>query len=89
MGIPVYQQIKDIIREDIVQGKYIAGDLLPSVNQLAKMFATSRNTAVKAIADLAQEGVIHCVQGKGSIVNDLNKIIPSKNKCKSIKWWME
>ncbi len=73
MKIPVYQQIKDIIREEIAQGKYKPGDTLPSVNQLAKMFSTSRNTAVKAIADLAHEGTVYCVQGKGSVVNDLRK----------------
>ena len=80
MPIPVYQQIKDIISEDIDQGKYKPGDLLPSVNQLAKMFATSRNTAVKAVADLAQEGKIHCVQGKGSVVNDLRKVVKTGSK---------
>ena len=73
MKLPVYQQIKDIIREEIAQGKYKPGDTLPSANQLAKLFSTSRNTAVKAINDLAFEGTIYCVQGKGSIVNDLRK----------------
>lgn len=72
MNIPVYQRIKDILNEEIRQGKYKPGDTLPSVNQLAKMFSTSRNTAVKAINDLAQEGSIHCIQGKGSVVNDLH-----------------
>ena len=40
MKIPVYQQIKDVIQEEIKQGKYNPGDILPSVNQLAKMFST-------------------------------------------------
>jgi DNA-binding LacI/PurR family transcriptional regulator len=78
MKIPVYQQIKDIIREEIAQGKYKPGDLLPSANRLAEMFSTSRNTAVKAINDLAMEGAIHCIQGRGSIVNDLRKKTPGK-----------
>lgn len=82
MKRPVYQQIKDIIREEIAQGKYKPGDTLPSANQLAKLFTTSRNTAVKAINDLAHEGTIYCVQGKGSIVNDLRKKIPGKVKRK-------
>ena len=73
MSIPVYQQIKDTIREEIKQKKYKKGDILPSVNQLAEIFATSRNTAVKAISDLVHEGIIHCIQGKGSVVSDLRK----------------
>lgn len=80
MKIPVYQQIKDIIREEIAQGKYKPGDTLPSVNQLAKLFSTSRNTAVKAIADLVHEGTIYCVQGKGSVVNDLRKMTAHRPK---------
>ncbi|MDD5598618.1 MAG: GntR family transcriptional regulator [Victivallaceae bacterium] len=79
MKIPVYQQIKDIIREEIAQGKYKPGDLLPSANQLAEMFSTSRNTAVKAINDLAMEGAIRCIQGKGSLVNDLRRKMPGKH----------
>ena len=73
MSIPVYQQIKDILREEIRQGKYKAGNTIPSVNQLAKDFATSRNTSVKAIANLVHEGIVYTVQGKGTIVSDLRK----------------
>lgn len=80
MKIPVYQQIKDIVREEIAQGKYKPGDTLPSVNQLAKIFSTSRNTAVKAINDLANEGTIYCIQGKGSVVNDLRKEVTRGDK---------
>lgn len=75
MSIPVYQQIKDILREEIKQGKYRPGDAILSVNQLAKVFSTSRNTSVKAIADLVHEGIVYTVQGKGTIVSDLRKEI--------------
>jgi DNA-binding GntR family transcriptional regulator len=75
MSIPVYQQIKDILREEIRQGKYKAGNTIPSANQLAKDFSTSRNTSVKAIADLVHEGIVYTVQGKGTIVSDLRKEI--------------
>jgi DNA-binding LacI/PurR family transcriptional regulator len=75
MSIPVYQQIKDILKEEIKQGKYKPGDALPSVNQLAKSFSTSRNTSVKAVNDLMHEGIVHTVQGKGTLVNDFRKEI--------------
>ena len=77
MSIPVYQQIKDVIKEEIKQGKYKPGDILPSANQLAKMFSTSRNTAVKAITELAHESDVYTVQGRGTIVNDLRKQLKS------------
>ncbi len=85
MEIPTYQQIKDVLKEEIRQGKYKPGDILPSVNQLAKMFSTSRNTSVKAVNDLMHEGVVHTVQGRGTMVNDLHAEIssPVRKKRKS------
>ncbi len=82
MSIPVYQQIKDILREEIRQGKYKAGNTIPSVNQLAKDFSTSRNTSVKAIADLVHEGIVYTVQGKGTIVSDLRKEVKESKPMK-------
>ena len=82
MSIPVYQQIKDILREEIRQGKYKAGNTIPSANQLAKDFSTSRNTSVKAIADLVHEGIVYTVQGKGTIVSDLRKKVKESKPMK-------
>ena len=82
MRIPVYQQIKDILREEIRQGKYKAGNTIPSANQLAKDFSTSRNTSVKAIADLVHEGIVYTVQGKGTIVSDLRKEVKESKPMK-------
>ena len=82
MRIPVYQQIKDILREEIRQGKYKPGNTIPSANQLAKDFSTSRNTSVKAIADLVHEGIVYTVQGKGTIVSDLRKEVKESKPMK-------
>jgi len=66
--IPIYQLIKDVIREEVRQKKYQSGDKLPSVNQLARQFNTSRNTAIKAINDLCRDGLLESLQGVGTIV---------------------
>ena len=84
MRIPVYQQIKDILREEIRQGKYKPGNTIPSANQLAKDFSTSRNTSVKAIADLVHEGIVYTVQGKGTIVSDLRKEVKESKPMKKM-----
>ena len=84
MRIPVYQQIKDILREEIRQGKYKPGNTIPSANQLAKDFSTSRNTSVKAIADLVHEGIVYTVQGKGTIVSDLRKKVKESKPMKKM-----
>ncbi len=69
---PVYRHIKDVLREEIRQGKYKPGDRLPSSNELAAMFGTSRNTSVKALTELVSEGVASAMKGSGTVVNDLN-----------------
>ena len=71
MSIPAYKQIKDVLTEEIRQGKYKPGAVIPSVNRLSEMFGTSRNTAVKAVSDLVHEGIVYTVQGKGTLVRDL------------------
>lgn len=71
-NIPMYQHIKDILKEEIRQGKYRPGDRLPSSNELAVLFSTSRNTSVKALNELVMEGAASAVKGSGTIVNDLH-----------------
>ncbi len=71
-NIPVYQHIKEVLREEIRQGKYKPGEKLPSSNELAAMFGTSRNTSVKALTELVFEGVASAVKGSGTVVNDLS-----------------
>ena len=69
--IPIYRHIKEILLEEIRQGKYRPGDRLPSSNELAKLFSVSRNTTVKALEELVREGAGTPVRGRGTIVNDL------------------
>lgn len=71
-NIPIYRHIKEILLEEIRQGKYRPGDCLPSSNELAELFSTSRNTTVKALEELVHEGAATPIRGKGTIVNDLN-----------------
>jgi len=83
MSIPAYQQIKDVLKEEIQQGKYKPGSVMPSVNQLAIMFSTSRNTSVKAMNDLVHEGIVYTVQGKGTLVSDFRKEVKKAAQFKS------
>ena len=64
-NIPMYQHIKDILKEEIRQGKSRPGDRLPSSNELAVLFSTSRNTSVKALNELVMEGAASAVKGSG------------------------
>lgn len=68
-GIPIYQQIADQLRQDILAGKIKQGEYLPSIRGLAKELKISVITTMKAYEQLAEEGLVTPVQGKGFYVN--------------------
>ena len=65
---PMYEQVKDGIKEAIVNGELKAHDLMPSVRQLAADLNVSMITTKRAYADLEREGLIYTVAGKGTFV---------------------
>jgi len=67
--IPLYHQLKEIIKENIESGKWLPGDMIPSENQLMQEYKISRNTVKKAIETLVQEGALNRIQGKGTFVS--------------------
>ena len=68
-GIPIYQQIADSFRTDILEGRYSQGEYLPSIRGLAKELKISVITTIKAYEQLEAEGMVTAVQGKGYFVN--------------------
>lgn len=68
-----FYQIYIEIAEEIQKGHFQPGDTLPSESELCERFAASRETIRKALNLLVQNGLIHKIQGKGSIVLDINK----------------
>ncbi|WP_026510691.1 MULTISPECIES: GntR family transcriptional regulator [unclassified Butyrivibrio] len=68
-GVPIYQQIADSFRTDILEGKLQQGEYLPSIRGLAKDLKISVITTLKAYEQLEQEGLVTAVQGKGYYVN--------------------
>ena len=68
-GEPIYQQIANQFRTDILAGKYAQGEYLPSIRGLARDLKISVITTMKAYEELAEEGLVTAVQGKGFYVN--------------------
>lgn len=68
-GAPIYQQIADSFKTDILAGRYEQGEFLPSIRGLAKDLKISVITTMKAYEQLADEGLITAAQGKGFYVN--------------------
>jgi GntR family transcriptional regulator len=68
-GIPIYQQIADQFKTDILSEKYKEGDYLPSIRELARDLKISVITTKKAYEQLESQGLVTAVQGKGVYVN--------------------
>ena len=68
-GEPIYQQIANQFRADILAGKFAQGEYLPSIRGLAKDLKISVITTMKAYEQLAEEWLVTAVQGKGFYVN--------------------
>lgn len=66
---PIYMQIANQFRTDILTGKFDQGEYLPSIRRLAKDLKISVITTMKAYEELAEEGLVTAVQGKGFYVN--------------------
>ncbi len=78
-GMPIYEQIKNQIKEAIFDGKLAEGDVLPSIRQLAKDLKISVITTTRAYKDLQEEGFVATVQGKGCYVLAQNKEMAREN----------
>lgn len=68
-GEPIYRQIAEQFRNQILNGKLKEGDYLPSIRGLAKDLKISVITTMKAYEELSDEGLVTAVQGKGYVVN--------------------
>lgn len=65
---PIYEQIKDNIRELAVKGVLKADQQIPSVRELAQTLTINPNTIQKAYRELEAEGYIYTIRGKGSFI---------------------
>ncbi|MEE3496245.1 MAG: GntR family transcriptional regulator [Butyrivibrio sp.] len=68
-GVPIYQQIADYFRGEILEERIGQEEYLPSIRGLAKELKISVITTIKAYEQLESEGLVTAVQGKGYYVN--------------------
>ncbi len=71
---PIYEQVRDGLRQLMVTGAIQPGDKLPSVRSLAGQLAINPNTIQRAYETLEQEGYVYSVPGKGSFAAQREEI---------------
>ncbi|WP_411355301.1 GntR family transcriptional regulator [Peptoniphilus harei] len=65
-SVPLYEQIKNVIKENILKNKVEEGEQLPSVRTLSKDLKVSILTVKKAYDELEEEGFVESRQGLGT-----------------------
>jgi GntR family transcriptional regulator, histidine utilization repressor len=69
-----YIDIQNWLRRSIREGRWRAGDKLPSEAQLSSQFEVSRMTVNRALRELQLDGLIRREQGRGSFVAPLERV---------------
>lgn len=67
-GIPLYYQIKELIKKKIDNGEWKGGDKIPNELEMAENLQVSRSTIRQAILDLVNEGILTRKKGVGTFV---------------------
>src|SRR3989339_765387 len=79
-GLSYYLQIKEFIKEEIVQEKILEGKRVPAMRELAERFGVGLVTIHKAISQLKEEGVLYSRPKKGIFLTENGKNIIAARK---------
>lgn len=71
-GVPLYQRVREALKEDLARGKWKPGNMLPTEIELGQEFGVSPGTIKQAILSLVRDGLIVRRPGKGTFVARLD-----------------
>ena len=83
--VPIYEQLMEQIKSDIIQSELKEGEVLPSVRTLAGELRISALTVKKAYDKLEEEGFVTTVHGKGTYVSASDKQLALEARQKAIE----
>ena len=83
--VPIYEQLMEQIKSDIIQSELKEGEALPSVRTLAGELRISALTVKKAYDKLEEEGFVTTVHGKGTYVSASDKQLAIEARQKAIE----
>lgn len=88
-SVPIYEQIKKSIIDQIIAGELHEDEALPSIRILAQDIKISAMTVKKAYDELEKEGYIKSIQGKGTFVAPKNIGLAKEQAQKDIEMYIE
>lgn len=68
MGLPVYIQIMNMIKKEVMLGNLIDGEQLPPVRELSKIFDVNTNTVMRALEKLSMQEIVEAKHGIGYFI---------------------
>ena len=74
-GTPIYIQIIEKIKADIVSGKLKGGDKMPSVREVSESFNVNPNTIQRVFQELEREGITYVQRGIGTFIVESNDLL--------------
>lgn len=83
-GLPIWEQIKDQLKRQILMGVWSPGEQLPSVRALASELGINPNTIQRSYTELEREGLTYTVAGKGCFVEDDLSSIQTKKSSEAL-----
>lgn len=86
---PIYKQIVNQIKDEIMKGNLLAGEQMPSMRNLAKDLKISLITTKHAYEELEKQGLIMTMTGKGTFVSANNTNAMKETRLKEIEQHLE
>ena len=74
-GIPIYQQIEEVLKLRIASGAYTPGEKLPSVRDLAAEATVNPNTMQRALSEMERDGLLYSERTSGRFVTTDEKVL--------------
>ncbi|MFN2341473.1 MAG: GntR family transcriptional regulator [Halanaerobium sp.] len=72
---PIYEQVIEEIKKEIVRGELKAGDKLPSQRKLARKIDVNPNTVQRAYREMEQRGLVETKRGRGTFIKDDQQVM--------------
>jgi GntR family transcriptional regulator len=79
-SVPVYRQVIQGIKLEMLSGRLQPGNQLPPIRELAKILKLNPNTVAKAYYNLEEEGFVESKRGSGNWVNYKNNKLDNLRK---------
>jgi len=72
---PIYEQVIEEIKKEIVRGELKPGAKLPSQRQLARKIDVNPNTVQRAYREMEQRGLVETKRGRGTFIKDDDQVM--------------